>query len=174
MKVLNYTLGIAGVHTGLWIKWIEVDSVFSNADSLVEVPNVEPSFWKVLMSSLWFKGLMAYEWMIWKKLCVICYVLWYVLYEDVTCCVQYDFYDDACYSHGMTFLIQFGKFTNFPNLDLASLLTWPPKIMSLGKSYPFSCMSLVCACVYPYLVQVCTNPIHLYNFRCWHRWAIEL
>ena len=28
----------------------------------------------------------------------------YVYY--VMCCVQYDMYDDACYSHGMTFLIQ--------------------------------------------------------------------
>ena len=28
------------------------------------------------------------------------------------CCVQYDTYYDACYSHGMTFLIQFGKSTD--------------------------------------------------------------
>ena len=113
---------------------------------------------------------MAYEWIIWKKLCVTCYVL----YEDVMCCVTYDDYNDACYSHVMTFLTQYGKFTNFPNLNLASLLTWLPKIMSLVKRCSFSCMSLVCACIYLYLVQVCTNPITLYNFSCRQRWTLEI
>ena len=126
------------------------------------------------MSSLWFQSLMAYEWIIWKKQCVICYMLWYVLYEYVMFCVQYDIYDDARYSHGMTFLIQFGQFTNFSNLYYKSLLTWLPKIISLGKNYSFSCMSLVCAGIYPYVVQVCTNPINLYYFRCSHTWAIDL
>ena len=105
-----------------------------------------------------------------KETRIICYVL----YEDVICFVQYDIYNYACYSHVMTFLTQYGKFTNFPNLNLASLLTWLPKIMSLVKRCSFSCMSLVCSCIYPYLVQVCTNPIHLYYFRCRHRWAIEI
>ena len=40
------------------------------------------------------------------------------------CRVQYDTYDDACYSHGMTFLIQFEKFTDFPNQNLAGPLTF--------------------------------------------------
>ena len=35
------------------------------------------------------------------------YVMFYV--QDVMCCVQYDKYDDAYYSHGMTFLIQIWK-----------------------------------------------------------------
>ena len=67
MKVLNYILGIASVYTSLWLyemKYVrmkEADSVFSNEDSLVEVPYVEHSFWKVLMSSPWFQGLMAYD-----------------------------------------------------------------------------------------------------------------
>ena len=143
----------------VWIN--EADSVFVNKDSLVEVPYVEPSFWKVLMSSPWFPGLMAYEWMIWKKQGGIGYVLWYVIYKDVICCVQYNIYNDACYSNGMTFLTQFGKFTNFPNLNLASLLTWLPKIMSLGKSCSLSCMSLVCACIYPYLLKSLLIP---YNY----------
>ena len=39
------------------------------------------------------------------------------------CVVQYDTYDDAFYSHGMTFLIQFGKSTDFPNKNFVSLLT---------------------------------------------------
>ena len=51
MKVLNYILCIAGVYTlayewnemeYIWIN--EADSVFAKADSLVEVPYVEPSF----------------------------------------------------------------------------------------------------------------------------------
>ena len=117
---------------------------------------------------------MAYEWIIWKKLCVICYVLWYVLYEYVMCCVQSDIYDDVRYCHGMTFLIKFWNFTNFPNLNLESLLTWLPKIMSLRKSCSFSCMPLVCACIYPYLIQVCTNQMQLYIFKCRHRCALKL
>ena len=47
----------------------------------------------------------------------------YDMYKDVMCCVQYDYYNDACYSHGITFLTQFGKFTNFPNLNFESVLT---------------------------------------------------
>lgn len=62
----------------------------------------------------------------------------YVWYEDVMCCVQYDIYSDACYSHGMTFLTQFGKFTKFPNINLASLLTWHPKIKNLSVVYLFN------------------------------------
>ena len=65
-------------------------------------------------------------------MCYIQYVMCYV--QDVMCCLQYDKYDDACYSHGMIFLIQmrkvhsvskskFGKLTNFPNPNLASPLT---------------------------------------------------
>ncbi len=102
----------------------EADSVFAKEGSLVEVPYVEPSLWEVLMSSPWFQGLMTYEWIIWKKLCVIFYFIWYVLYEYVMCCVQYYKYDYSCYSHGMTFLFQFDKSTDFPNPNLASLLTW--------------------------------------------------
>ena len=70
MRDLNYIRGIAGVYTSLWMNemkyvWMnEADSVFSNEDSLVEVPYVDPSFWKVLMSSPWFQRLMAYEWML--------------------------------------------------------------------------------------------------------------
>ena len=38
---------------------------------------------------------------------VMCYMLYYMCYVyDVMYCVQYDKYDDACYSHGMTFIIQ--------------------------------------------------------------------
>ena len=66
----------------------EAGSVFAEEGFLVEVPYVEPSFSRVLMSSPWLLGLIAYAWMIWKKLCVICYVL----YEDVMCCTHYDIY----------------------------------------------------------------------------------
>ena len=51
------------------------------------------------------------------------YVIWYLLYEDVMCYVQYDIYNDACYCHQMNSLTQIQKFTNFPNPILASLLT---------------------------------------------------
>ena len=72
------------------------------------------------------------------------------------------------------FYSKFGKLTNFPNPNLASPLTGLSIIMLLGKSYSYSCMSLVCACIYPYLVQFCTNPIQLYIFWCRHRWTLEL
>ena len=66
MKVVNYILGIAGVHTAYeWneMKYVwmdEANAVFANKYSLDEVIYVEPSFSKVLMSSPWFQGLMAY------------------------------------------------------------------------------------------------------------------
>ena len=40
-------------------------------------------------------------------------------------------YDNACYSQGMTFLFQFGKSTDFPNLNLACPLTF---LIQFGKS----------------------------------------
>ena len=43
-------------------------------------------------------------------MCDMQYVMCYMQY--FMCCVQYDMYDDACYSHGMTFLIRFGKSTD--------------------------------------------------------------
>ena len=56
----------------------EADSVFVKGDSLVEVPYVEPSFWKVLMSSPLIPSLMEYEGMIsamWYAMCdMICVV----------------------------------------------------------------------------------------------------
>ena len=62
MRVLNYIPGVAGVYTRLWMN--EADFVFGNEESLVKVPYVDPSFWKVLMSSPWFQRLMAYEWIL--------------------------------------------------------------------------------------------------------------
>ena len=74
----------------------EAEFVFAKEGSLVEVPYVEPLFWGVLMSSPWFQGLMEYERIIWTT--------WYDM-----CCLQNDKFDDACYTHGMTFLIQIWK-----------------------------------------------------------------
>ena len=112
----------------------------------------------------------------WYERNYVLYVMFYdMCYMKIICVVcNTIIYNDACYSHGMTFLTQFGKFTNFPNLYFESLQTWLQKIMSLGNSCSFSCMSFVCACIYPYLVQVCANPIHLYYFRCRHWWVIEI
>ena len=62
----------------------------------------------------------------------------------------------------------------FPDKNLASPLTYLSIIMLLGKIYFYSCMSLVYACINPYLLQVCTNPTKLYNFNCRHRWTLEL
>ena len=98
--------------------------------------------------------------------------------------MQYFKYDDACYFSGMTFLFQiwkahwlsllkFWKLTHFPNLYLESPHTWPSKIMLLGKRYPFPCMSLMCAFIYQYLVQVRTNTIQFPFFLCRYRWTLN-
>ena len=43
---------------------------------------------------------------------VMCYMQYDMCYvQDFMCCVQCHMYDDACYSHGTTFLIQSGKST---------------------------------------------------------------
>ena len=147
-----------------YVRMNEADSVFANEDYLFEVPYVEPSFWKVLMSSPWFQYLMTYEWMIWKKLCVIYYVLFAIW--CLWWCMLLSWHDFPNPNSGSswTFLSKFGKFTDFHNHNLESPLTWLPIIMLLGKSYSFSCMSLVCAWIYRYLVQVCNNPIQTLRF----------
>ena len=93
-----------------WIEmkyeWMsEADSVFAKEGSLVEVPYVETSF----LGSLDVKSMIPRSHGIWTNdmknvMCYMQYVMCYV--HDFMCCVQYDTYDDACYSHGMTFLIQ--------------------------------------------------------------------
>ena len=90
----------------VWIN--EADIVFANEDSLVEVPYVEPSF----SESLDVKPMIPRSYGIWTN--DMQNVMWYMQYfmcyvQDVMCCVQYDKYDDAYYSHGMTFLIQMWK-----------------------------------------------------------------
>ena len=86
----------------VWMK--EADSVFAKEGSLVEVPYVEPSF---LGSPDVNSMIPRYhgKWTNYMKnvMCYMQYVMFYM--QDVMCCVQYDKYDDACYSHGMTFLI---------------------------------------------------------------------
>ena len=95
---------MTGVCTSIWnnknelhmTEWSRL--LFSKEGSLHEVPYVEPSFMEVIISTQWFHGLMKYE----KN--DMNYVIWYLQY--VLCCLQNDKYDDACYSHGMTFLIR--------------------------------------------------------------------
>ena len=117
---------------------------------------------------------------------VMCYMNYDMFYVYVVmCCVQNVKCDDACNSLVITYLIQiwknhklywskFWKLTHFRNLNLASPLTLPLTIMLLGKSYSYSCIPLVCDCIYPYIVQVCTNPIQLYKLRCKHRLTLKL
>ena len=86
----------------------EADSMFAKADSLVEVPYVEPPF----LGSLNVKSMIP------RSHCirindmnnVMCYMNYDMCYVyAVVCCVQNVKYDDACYSHGITFLIQIFK-----------------------------------------------------------------
>ena len=82
----------------VWIN--EADSVFSKEGSLVNGPYVEPLFWEVLLSGPCFQSFMAYEQMIWKMSYAICNMLCAMCKMF---CVQYDKYDDECYSHGKFF-----------------------------------------------------------------------
>ena len=77
--------------------------VFAKEDSLVEVPYVETSF----LGSLDVKPMNLKSHGVWTNdmknvMCYMQYFMWYVL--DVMWCVQYEKYDDVCYSHGMKFL----------------------------------------------------------------------
>ena len=97
MNVINYILGMTGGCSSIWKNENEARMnelsrlcVYKEG-SIVEVPYFEPLFWKVLISSPWFQGLMAYERMIWtmwydmynmlceewyeQLICAICYVL---------------------------------------------------------------------------------------------------
>ena len=82
----------------------EVDSVFAKEGFLVEVPYVKPSFF----GSLDVKSMIPRSHGIWTNdmqnaRCYMQYVKCHV--KDIMWCVQYDKYDDACYSYGITFLI---------------------------------------------------------------------
>ena len=53
----------------IWMN--EADSVFAKKGSLVKVSYVGTSFWDVLILSLWFQDLLAYDQMMWNILCAI-------------------------------------------------------------------------------------------------------
>ena len=86
----------------------EADSVFSKANSLVEVPYVEPSFLRSLnVKSMILRshGILMND-----MNNVMCYMNYNICYVYVVvCCVQNVKYDDACYSRGITLLIQIWK-----------------------------------------------------------------
>ena len=112
----------------LWMN--EADSVVAKGGSLIEVPYVDPSF----LGSLDVKSMIRRSHGIWTNdmknvMCYMQYVMCYA--QNVMCCVPYDKYDDSCYSHWMTFLIQilnvyslskskFWKIAKFPIHNLAS------------------------------------------------------
>ena len=86
----------------------EADSVFAKSDTLVEVPYVEPSF----MGSLNVESMIPMSHGIRMNdinnvMCYMNYDMCYVY--AVVYCVQNVKYDDTCYSHGKTFLIQILK-----------------------------------------------------------------
>ena len=87
----------------------EEDSVFAKEGSLVEVSYVEPLF----LGSLDVKSMIPRSHGIWTNdmknvMCYMQYVMCYM--QDIMWCMQNDKYDDACYCHVMTFLIQIWKF----------------------------------------------------------------
>ena len=111
----------------------ETNSMFAKVDSLVDVLNVEPSFLKIVNVKS----------MIPRSHGILINYMNHVMYYmnnnmcsvyTVVCCVQNVMYD-------------------------GSLMTTHSIILLLGKIYSLSCMSLVCTSIYPYIIQVCTNPI---------------
>ena len=86
----------------------DTDSMFAKSDSLVDVPYVEPSF----LGSLNVKSMIRRSHGIGMNdmnnvMCYMNYDMCYVY--GVVNCVQNVMYDGACYSHGITFLIQIWK-----------------------------------------------------------------
>ena len=67
---------------------------FAKEGSLVEVPYVEPSFLEIID----VKSMIHRSHGIWTNDILNVFRKMF--------CVHYDIYDDACYSHSMTFLIQ--------------------------------------------------------------------
>ena len=87
-----------------YVRINEADSAIAKADSLVEVPYVEPLF----LGSLNVMSMIPrYHGMLMNDMNnVMCYMNYDMCYVyAVVCCVQNVKYDDACYSHGITFLI---------------------------------------------------------------------
>ena len=88
----------------------EADSVFAKEGFLVEVPYVENSLVSPNVKSVIPRSHGIWTNQLKYDMCYMEYVMCYMQYG--MCFVQYDTYDDACYSHGMTFLIDFGKSTD--------------------------------------------------------------
>ena len=88
------------------IKWNTYEWMKQTPCLLKRTPSLRshmlsPHFWEVLMSSPWFQGLMAYEWIIWTTL----YVIWIMI------CAMWNMLCVVCKMislmiHGMTFQIQ--------------------------------------------------------------------
>ena len=86
----------------------EADSMFAKADSLVEVPYVEPPF----LGSLNVKSMIPRSHGIRMNDMnnVMCYMNYDMCFVYVVVCdVQNVKYDGACYSHGITLQIQIWK-----------------------------------------------------------------
>ena len=86
----------------------EANSMFGNKDSLVEVPYVDPSF----LVSLNVKSMIprSHGIQINDMNNFMCYMNYDMCFLYVVlCCAQNCKYDGACYSHGITFLIQIWK-----------------------------------------------------------------
>ena len=82
----------------------EADSVFAISDSLIKVPYVETSF----LGSLNVKSMIPRSLGIRMNdmnnvMCYMNYDMFYVKY--VMCCLQNNKFDNACYTHRMTFQI---------------------------------------------------------------------
>ena len=112
-EILNYILCITCVYTSLWIKWNEVRMNEWGKISVFEqiLPSWGSICWALIFGKSWCQvhdSKVLCHMKEWYEKCyllqdVMCYV------QDFMCCAQYDKYDDVCYSHGMTLLIQIRK-----------------------------------------------------------------
>ena len=85
-------------------------------------------FLEFLMSSRWFRSLMAYEWIIWKMLCLICNILCALCKMLCVLCNMISMMMHVTLMAWLS-LSKFGKLTNILNPNLASPLTWLSLIM---------------------------------------------
>ena len=97
--------------------------MFAKVDSLVEVPYVDPSFFGSHNVKYIFprsRGILMNDMN--NVMCYRNYDTGYVYV--VVCCVKNAKYDDACNSHGITFVVKILKLIKFPNPNLERSLNF--------------------------------------------------
>ena len=142
-------------------EWMKQTLCFLNRAPYLRSHMLSPQFWEVVMSSPRFKGSWHMnEW--YEKyyvLYAICYVLcaiWYIWWCMLLS--WHDFPNPIWKVHWLS-KFKFGRSTDFPNQNLASLLTWL-SINYVVRKELLLLMHVIGVCLHILILSiVCTNPI---------------